>query len=313
MGETDIGDDAGAKLSHSEIELLQFLDTVKPHPKWWEYHLRAEGALSDASWIRLTVEFDLAEGQTTATAVPSFMTTVEVDMMKNRAGEDTGEIDTIKDLATKAASTETRAGWLLRADLLWAECDDPTSKDSLTVTLMEHEGYGKPVVASYFMNREDEPPYYVRAPDLLEPRPEWDCPRYMLAGIFAGDRDKAYFDKLIMDRAWIGDEPTRTEWYQVRWTLPFATAFLLWADDRFEWACNAVRRHDGKSVWIPARWYEEFASRMTNWLKLYAPSELQFSLDASEQAPRARKYRINVIAQCVFVKKRDPVINEIVH
>jgi hypothetical protein len=304
-GSRDPSDVEEGRTEFSAPELLRFLDTIKPHPKWWEQHLRAENVLGDDDWISLQIEFKMGAGESLAKAAPSILSMVRVDMIKNGRGAATEEIERIAPVTTRVAADETRTCWLLRADLMSVQCDDESCTAPIYVALEDH--HVKCVVARHFTNGRDDDrdPYYVPITDMMEPQPGWEYSRYSLAGLFAGDHDRNYFKGLIVEEA-IKDD---ARWFKVRWTLPFATTFLLCADESDEWACDAVRRHDGEAVWVPARWYDDFSERMTGWLKLRQPSEIPFQLHVAEAAPRERTYLAQVVAKCVFVGNREPVIN----
>ena len=141
---------------------------------------------------------------------------------------------------------------------------------------------------------------------MLEARDGWTAPRHQIAPTFAGDRDEAYFKGLTSP---VEDYPG---YYKVNRELPFVVAFLLWADGKDEWAHDAVRRHDGVHAFVPCEWYDEFAKRMTSWLKLWGVGDLNFTLRVGVPVAVERKYQVSVLAKCVFVKDRPPVINGIV-
>ena len=100
----------------------------------------------------------------------------------------------------------------------------------------------------------------------------------------------------------------RCEHYVVKRKLPFVIALLLWADSENGWARDAVRRHNEKCVYLRRTWYDDFAARMTGWLKLWSLNELPFTLQTNTFVSHDRKIRVSVLAKCVFVREKPPSV-----
>lgn len=285
----------------SDDEVLGFLDRVMPHPEAWFLQLQrnVRMRMPRESWVRLCVSFALPPNEKKTIAIAHTISDVEVV-----EDGDSGAVVGAKTRASMPAAIDARLGWLLSADLESLECDDATIKSTAWIFLLM-EGYSKPVTARYYANPSGAGKYWAPMPDLLEPHSGWDYPRYCIAPALAGDTSRAHFESLIETEG----DGKKEGYVAVRRDLALAAMLVVCAPPDEEWAKDAVRRHDGRFVWIPREWYMRFCEQMGEWLKLRSAADYQFALNVVEPTPYARTFTAIVRASCAFVGERAPVIN----
>ena len=277
----------------SDEDILKFLDTVKPHPLWWNHYLlMQEVVIPDGEWLRFDIEFKLSKGETEIIASPH-----TYEMFKLIENEKTNDLSQVESISLpQTTATDRRVGWITRAQLKYVECDTVDNCASSIWISLHIPGYGKGAVGRHRKDVDNVDEYWTPLPDLLEAQDLWDVNRHHLTPYFAGNRKKDYFMKLIIAT----DDVTKM--YKVSRELPLVYTLMLWADTENEWARDAVRRPEDDWIAIPVDWYNEFAERMESWLKLWKSNELPFRLRINNPAACDCIYQAEVFAKCVFVK-----------